>query len=260
MIATVVLAAGSSTRFGSPKLLAEWWGRPLVEWALEAAPPLGPRVAVARRETLRLRPLFAAHGFAVVRNPRPSSGLASSLRIGLATLPAEVEAALVLLGDSPVVPPSVVERVLTAYRRESRAAAAAYEGQRGHPAILPRAVWDDLPRTGDRAGADVDVELVECGDLVVGSMDVDTPDDLFAVAARRFGSLLSEEIGDVGALETRLADEAPFVLRAREQAPADSGAGPLVLGVLQLRERALAHGRMIQVVARVGDDYAALVG
>ena len=45
MIATVVLAAGRSERFGSPKLLAEWWGRPLVERALEIAPP-GLKVAV----------------------------------------------------------------------------------------------------------------------------------------------------------------------------------------------------------------------
>jgi CTP:molybdopterin cytidylyltransferase MocA len=259
VIATLVLAAGSSTRFGSPKLLAEWWGRPLVEWALEAAPEAGPRVAVVRRETVRLRPLFAAHGFAVVRNPRPSNGLASSLRVGLDTLPKEVEAALVLLGDSPVVPPSVVERVLTAYRREDRAVAAAYDGQRDHPVILPRAVWDDLPRRGDRAGAEIDVALEECGDLVAGSMDVDTPEDLFALAARRFAAPLVAELQGDDGLEARLADDSPFVLRARDQATS-ADEGPLALPVLRLRERALAHGRMIQVVARVGDDYAALVG
>jgi CTP:molybdopterin cytidylyltransferase MocA len=259
MIATIVLAAGSSTRFGSPKLLAEWWGRPLVEWALQAAPDSGPRVAVVRRETVRLRPLFAAHGFAVVRNPRPSNGLASSLRIGLDTLPREIEAALVLLGDSPAVPPSVVERVLTAYRREDRAVAAAYDGQRDHPVILPRAVWADLPRRGDRAGADVDVVLEECGDLVVGSMDVDTPDDLFALAARRFSAPLVADLDGAEALEQRLADEAPFVLRARD-ADERAADGPLAMPVLRLRDRASEHGRMIQIVARVGDDYAALVG
>ena len=61
MIGTIVLAAGGATRFGSPKLLAEWWGRPLVEWALRSAPTDGPRIAVVGRETVKLRPLFATY-------------------------------------------------------------------------------------------------------------------------------------------------------------------------------------------------------
>ena len=75
---TIVLAAGGATRFGSPKLLAEWWGRPLVEWALRTAPDDGPRIAVVGKETATLRPLFAHYGFAMVRNPRPTRGYARS--------------------------------------------------------------------------------------------------------------------------------------------------------------------------------------
>ena len=71
MIATVVLAAGRSERFGSPKLLAEWWGRPLVERALEIAPP-GLKVAVISTPTAKLLPLFQAHGFQCIRNPKPA--------------------------------------------------------------------------------------------------------------------------------------------------------------------------------------------
>jgi CTP:molybdopterin cytidylyltransferase MocA len=168
VIATLVLAAGGSARFGSPKLLAEWHGRPLVEHALELAPMTGPKVAVAGAATVRLRPLFAFHGFATVVNRRPSRGLASSLRTGLETLPEEVAAALVLLGDAPVVPEAAVERVLEGFRRENRPVAAYYDGQRGHPTILPRDVWDAIPRTGDRAGSDVDAVAVECGDLAEG--------------------------------------------------------------------------------------------
>ena len=73
MIATVVLAAGRSERFGTPKLLAEWWGRPLVERALEIA-PAGPRIAVVGTHTAKLLPLFQAHGFQCVRNPKPAQG------------------------------------------------------------------------------------------------------------------------------------------------------------------------------------------
>jgi len=90
-------------------------------------------------------------------------------------------------------------------------------------------------------------------------MDVDTPEDLFALAARRFAAPLVTELETDDALAERLADDAPFVLRARD-AETRVEDGPLAVPVLRLRERALEHGRMIQVVARVGDDYAALVG
>jgi CTP:molybdopterin cytidylyltransferase MocA len=250
VIGTVVLAAGGATRFGSPKLLAEWWGRPLVEWALRSAPDDGPRVAVVGRETVKLRPLFARYGFAVVRNSRPSSGLASSLRTGLDRMPEAVEAALVLLGDSPDIPTAVIERLRTAYRRENGTVAAAYDGVRGHPVILPRAVWDEVPRTGDRAGAVLHATLEECSDLAPGSADVDTPDDLFALAARRSNAELLR-VSEPAAVEERLADPSQFAVRADD-------AGSLDVGTL--REAALRHGRMIQVIARVGTEYEALVG
>ncbi len=265
MIATLVLAAGGATRFGSPKLLAQWHGRPLVEHALALAPRHGPRVAVAGSATVRLRPLFALHGFAVVVNRRPSRGLASSLRTGLETLPAGVEAALVLLGDAPVVPRAAVDRVVEGYRRENRAVAAHYDGQRGHPVILPREDWDSVPKSGDRAGAVVDAWPIECGDLAEGAADVDTPDDLFDLAARAAHAPLVRRLRTLGSLEARLALPEPFVLRSVDgegvrSRPVGEWQDEVLVDVLTLRHMAHAQGRGIAVVARVGDEYAALVG
>ncbi len=260
MIATVVLAAGGATRFGSPKLLAEWWDRPLIEWSLRSAPADGPRLAVVGTETIALRPLFASYGFAVIRNPRPSDGLASSLTTGLAHLPAGVEAALVLLGDAPDIPAAVVERVQLAYRRENRAVAATYEGERGHPVILPRGDWAAVPATGERAGAAIEAVAVECGDLAAGSMDVDTPDDLFQLAARRAGVELIDGVATLKDLDARLADTPRFVLRSVDGERTRRAGGRSLVPVMALRDRALARGRMIAVIARVGDDYAALIG
>jgi nicotine blue oxidoreductase len=265
MIATIVLAAGAASRFGSPKLFAEWWGRPLVEHALDVAPDDGPRVAVVGRETVRLRPLFAAHGFATVVNPRPSRGLASSLRTGLEVMPAEVEAALVLLGDAPVVPPAAIDRVLTAYRRENRAVGASYEGQRGHPVLLPRDTWERLPKTGERAGATIDFVPVECGDLAEGAADVDTPDDLFEIAARAARAPLVARLRNLGSLEARLELPDPFVLRSIDGdgvRTRDVGEfqDEVLVDVATLREQATAHGRGLEVIARAGEEYAALIG
>ena len=150
----------------------------------------------------------------MVRNPRPSDGLASSLAIGLGRMPADVGAALVLLGDAPDIPASVIDRVRTAYRRENRAVAAAYDDVRGHPVVLPRSDWALVPTTGERAGATIDAVLVECGDLAAGSADVDTPDDLFALAARRSNAEFLDGVATLKELDARLADPAPFVLRS----------------------------------------------
>jgi nicotine blue oxidoreductase len=257
---TIVLAAGGATRFGSPKLLAQWWGRPLVEWALRTAPEDGPRIAVVGKETATLRPLFAHYGFAMVRNPRPSDGLASSLATGLSRMPAEVEAVLVLLGDAPDIPASVIERVRTAYRRENRAVAAAYDDVRGHPVVLPRSDWALVPQTGERAGATIDAVLVECGDLAAGSADVDTPDDLFALAARRSNAEFLDGVATLKDLDARLANPEPFVLRSVDGDKTRRVGGRSLVPVTALRDRALTRGRMISVIARVGDDYAAIVG
>lgn len=256
MIATVVLAAGLSSRFGSPKLLAEWFGAPLVERAFSVAPPIGPRIAVVGHEEQALRPLAVAHGLAVVVNHRPEDGLAASLRAVFAVLPAEVTALLVLLGDAPVVSELAVGRVLEAFRRLDAPVVASYDAGRGHPAVLPRASWETVPESGDRAGAVVDATPVECGDLGPGGSDVDTPDDLFSLAARVLAAPLVHQEGVEG-LETVLGSDGRVVIAANEPS------GRRRKGMLKLedlRAAALAHGRNAEVVARAGDRYACLVG
>ncbi len=256
MIATVVLAAGTSTRFGSPKLLAEWFGAPLVERAFSIAPQGGPRVAIVGHEEEALRPLAVAHGLAVVVNDHPEAGLATSLRTAFRVLPDEVSAALVLLGDAPVVSELAVRRVLEAFRRLEAPVVASYDAGRGHPAVLPRATWAAVPASGDQAGAVLDATPVECGDLGPGGSDVDTPDDLFALAARVLRAPLVHQAGPEG-LETVLGSDGRLVIAGCEPV------GRRRKGMLKLedlRAAALAHGRNVEVVARAGDRYACLVG
>jgi hypothetical protein len=138
--------------------------------------------------------------------------------------------------------------------------AAAYDDVRGHPVVLPRSDWAAIPQTGERAGATVDAALVECGDLVAGSADVDTPDDLFVVAARRTNTELLDGVATLKDLDTRLADPAPFVLRSEDGDRTRRVGGRTLVPVVVLRERALKRGRMISVIARVGSSYAAIVG
>jgi nicotine blue oxidoreductase len=110
-----------------------------------------------------------------VRCPDWERGPGESLRCGLAELGDDVEAAVVVLADGPELAPAAIDRVITAWRESGTdVLAASYGGDRGHPVLLARPAWTQVPVEGARALTPV---LVPCDDL--GSPgDVDTADDL----------------------------------------------------------------------------------
>ena len=153
MISAVVLAAGASTRFGSPK----------------QAVLLGPVVGRVResREVAEVVVVLGAHEVEtdarVVRCPEWERGPGASLRCGLAALGDEVEAAVVVLGDGPRIDPRAIDRVVAAWRAGAgERVAATYCGVRLHPVLLARAVWEEVPDAGLRA---LPAALVSCDDL-----------------------------------------------------------------------------------------------
>ena len=153
MIAAVVLAAGASSRFGSPKqavLLA-----PVVERVRES-PAIDEVLVVlgAHRVETDAR---------VVECPQWERGPGASLRCGLEALGDEVEAAVVVLGDGPGIDPRAIDRVVGAWRSSGAPRiGATYGGVRLHPLLLARDAWSDVPDDGLRA---LPAELVPCDDL-----------------------------------------------------------------------------------------------
>ncbi|MDB5592640.1 nucleotidyltransferase family protein, partial [Enterovirga sp.] len=110
-VAAIILAAGRGTRFGgTPKMLAEYDGRSFVRRAADAALEGGaePVIAVLGHEADRVRRALAGLDVILVPNPAYPEGLSTSLRAGFAALPDGTEAALVLLGDMPLVGPDLV--------------------------------------------------------------------------------------------------------------------------------------------------------
>jgi CTP:molybdopterin cytidylyltransferase MocA len=186
MIGGVLLAAGAGSRFraagGGIKLLAPVAGRPLVEWALVAlaAAPLGDRVIVLGAHADELLAATELHGARPVRNEHWERGMASSLRAGLGALAPDCTAALVVLGDGPALAAEAIRRVAEAAEGAEDLVADTYGGGRsGHPVAIPRALWAQLPQTGEQ-GARVLGEpavLVDCSDLPAPG-DADTPADL----------------------------------------------------------------------------------
>jgi len=165
VIAAIVLAAGASTRFGSPKQAV------LLE-------PVVRRV----RQSTQLADVVVVLGAyevetsaRVVRCPEWERGPGASLRCGLGALGDEVEAAVVVLGDGPGIDPRAIDRVVAAWREGAgERVAATYGGVRLHPVLLARSAWDDVPDAGLRA---LPAALAACDDLNAPG-DVDFADQV----------------------------------------------------------------------------------
>jgi nicotine blue oxidoreductase len=111
----------------------------------------------------------------VVRCSEWELGGGASLRCGLSELSPETAAAVVILADGPDLAAAAIDRVVGAWREgASDVFAASYGGVRGHPVVLGRAVWEEVPDEGARA---LDPVLVPCDDLGAPG-DVDRPEDL----------------------------------------------------------------------------------
>ena len=160
----MVLAAGASRRFGSPKqrVLLE----PVLERVRQSSVP-DAIVVLGAHEVPSSAP--------TVRCPEWERGRGASLRCGLAALRPETAAAVVVLGDGPSLSPAAIDRVVEVWRESgAEIVAATYAGNRGHPVLLTRAVWDRIPDEGARS---LPALLVPCDDLGPPG-DVDFADDL----------------------------------------------------------------------------------
>ena len=188
-VAAVLLAAGRGTRFGSdPKLLANLDGKPLVRHAVEAALASNARpiVVVLGAHAGAVRAALHGLDLAFADNAAFAAGLSTSLRAGLAALPAGTAAAVILLADMPRVTPAQIDRLASAYRAAGRPLSAivpVVEGRRGNPVLLDRAVLCDAlaALTGDHGAGPLlkgRADVLEVPGEPGTALDVDTPDML----------------------------------------------------------------------------------
>jgi molybdenum cofactor cytidylyltransferase len=182
----ILLAAGRSSRMGGPnKLLAAFDGVPLVRRSAERA--LASQVAsltvVTGHQGERVRAALAGLQLRFVDNPAFASGLAGSLKAGIAALPAAAGGALVLLGDMPEIESRDLDRLIEAFDTSGASAIvrATHDGKRGNPVILPRSIFNYLATIEGDTGARhiVEAGIADVLDVEIGrpaSVDVDTPE------------------------------------------------------------------------------------
>lgn len=188
----VVLAAGASSRFGSPKQLVRVDGRPLMHTVVSRA------VEVAGHSTLvvlganaaDLAPLLRHSPATVVINRDWQEGLASSIRAGIARLPGFCSGAMLMLADQAAVTTEDLRRLASTWRRQpGYMVAAQYGSTLGAPAIFPSALFRDLAELrGDRGASGLfhrNPDRVIRVPMESAALDIDTPEDLLRLDPKK---------------------------------------------------------------------------
>ena len=139
--AAILLAAGFSRRMGGEnKLLKELGGRPLLTYVAERLGRLGlgQLVVVLGDELDRVSPLLPTSA-TVIRNPRASEGMGTSLAAGAAALDPALSGAFVVLGDMPLVTTADYQALADAFWAENSESICIplHGGRRGHPVLFP---------------------------------------------------------------------------------------------------------------------------
>ena len=154
-VAGLILAAGGSTRLGSPKQLLVYEGHTLLRRTVETVLVAGcrPVVVVLGARAGRLTPELRGLDVSTVVNTGWERGMGTSVRLGLSALSPgpEIDAVLLSLCDQPLIGPEALRRLLPA--SACSIAAAEYDGTLGVPAVFGREHFAELAALPDAAGA-----------------------------------------------------------------------------------------------------------
>jgi CTP:molybdopterin cytidylyltransferase MocA/xanthine/CO dehydrogenase XdhC/CoxF family maturation factor len=193
-IAGILLAAGASSRMGANKLTLPFKGKPMVRHAADAALAAGldPLIVVTGHEAAAMRDALTGAAVQFVHNAYYADGLSTSLRAGLAAVPAGCDGAMILLGDMPAVTPQIITRVIAAFDPGAGRAicvATAADGRRGHPVLWGQQFFPEICALSGDQGARALMEAhSSCiAEVDAGSdaplIDIDTPEALKTFSA-----------------------------------------------------------------------------
>jgi molybdenum cofactor cytidylyltransferase len=158
-VGAILLAAGTSSRLGTPKQLLPFGGLPLVRHTAETA--LASRISrlfvVVGNRADEVRQALAGLDVEIVDNPSYRQGQSTSLRQGLLAIPRSLSAALVLLVDQPFVDAMLIDRLIGLYEETGAAIVAPQHGsRRGNPVLFDQSLFAELLTVvGDMGARDV---------------------------------------------------------------------------------------------------------
>lgn len=186
MIWAIVLAAGESLRMGSQKLLLPFGETTVIETIVRTAldSSVDETLVVLGADREKVRDILKSYPVTFAVNKYYRRGMLSSIQVGFESLPDGAEAAVIMLGDQPAIPPEVIDDLVGAYRENCKGILIpVHGGRRGHPVLIEAAYKSEIPGLDPEVGlrqlmqahpGDIlEVEVSSPGVL----SDMDRPDD-----------------------------------------------------------------------------------
>lgn len=187
MTGIIILAAGASTRMGSPKQLLSYQENNLLQHAIEVALATGfsPVIVVLGANLNTILPIIKSNNITIVENKEWEEGLASSIRAGISALMQEdpfVESALMMLCDQPFVTAALLKQLVETKRiTNKKIIACAYKNTNGVPVLFDTSFFPELLQLRGQDGAKKILTHYpeEVGTIAFpeGAIDIDTPED-----------------------------------------------------------------------------------
>lgn len=186
-IATIILAAGASTRMGTPKQLLPYRGTSLLRHVVEEAiaSVCQPVIVVLGANAEKIYPSLNQLPIQIVENLDWNQGMATSIKTGIQSLShlnEKIEAIILTLGDQPFISAQIINRLVEAYyTTEKPIIASEYAGTWGVPALFDRTIFSELIALKPSEGAKKIIKKHQhqtfCLPFPQGAIDIDTPQD-----------------------------------------------------------------------------------
>lgn len=183
-IAALLLAAGSSTRLGTPKQLLKYRGQSLLRHIAEIvlASSVGEMHVVVGFEAEQMKAELHGLDARLVDNANWHKGMASSIRTGISALQQSIDAVVILLCDQPLITTQLLDGIISAHATTGKPIVACeYGGTVGAPALFARSCFPELLQLeGDRGAKQVITQHLDQVAVVPfpgGSVDIDTVAD-----------------------------------------------------------------------------------
>ena len=156
-IAAVILAAGASTRMGTPKQILQWRGKSLLRSITETAiaADCDPIIVVLGASGDRIQAQIIDLPVQIINNPQWQTGMGSSIRNGIQALldrNPNVRAAILLLCDQPFVSPQIIWQLRSVYDATNQSIVASrYQDTNGVPALFDRQLFPGTVHIGNHS-------------------------------------------------------------------------------------------------------------
>jgi molybdenum cofactor cytidylyltransferase len=185
-LSILILAAGNSSRLGSPKQLIKFEGKTLIERIAETALSISEKVLIVlggNSELISPKLERFENTISTIFNPDWRDGMGTSIRLGVEELAQKSDLILILLSDQPFISKVLLQNMLHTYANSQNPIVACfYNNTLGVPILFHESVFPELLKLEGDKGAKTFLNLyhnkISMIDFPKGIIDIDTTEDV----------------------------------------------------------------------------------